>query len=314
MATHKEQHYVAQSYLEAWCDPDCPAQQTPYVWRFNKDGSNPKKKAPKNIFWETDMYTIHREGKRDLVLEHGLSQLEGAFALVRREKLSKRENLTEMEHFVVCAFVAASHARTPVRREFLRQQWQRPLKMMDDLDARMKRAKPEERQRMANIPSLSSGGPSFSHSQVREIVETPLQTLLPSEISTIAPLLTRLDFYIIETDDEVGFVTSDHPCVWYDAAGYKRPPLYQSPALCYETIEITLPISPRQILVLNRIGMSGYGKALNDTAAKVLNARTRFFAGEHFVVCKNFTDPSWFEIGDEPEDSWEKMNPSSPDN
>jgi hypothetical protein len=43
-----------------------PAGQEPYVWRFKKDGSDPRRKAPENLFHETDLYTIHREdGERD---------------------------------------------------------------------------------------------------------------------------------------------------------------------------------------------------------------------------------------------------------
>ena len=72
MAKHKKQHFVPQCYLKAWCDPTTPVDQDPYVWRFRKDGSDPRRKAPENIFHETDLYTIHRPGGgRDLVLEHG---------------------------------------------------------------------------------------------------------------------------------------------------------------------------------------------------------------------------------------------------
>jgi len=83
--THKGQHFVAESYLKAWCDPDCPSNHEPYVWRFDKDGTNPTKRAPKNLFKETDFYTIEKaDGTRDLRLEHGLSELESKFAQIRR--------------------------------------------------------------------------------------------------------------------------------------------------------------------------------------------------------------------------------------
>ena len=78
MAHHKTQHYIPACYLKAWCDEKTPKGHTPYVWVFDADGSNSRRKAPENIFHESDMYTIECEdGNRDLVLEHGLSQLEG---------------------------------------------------------------------------------------------------------------------------------------------------------------------------------------------------------------------------------------------
>jgi hypothetical protein len=55
---HGKQHYVTKSYLEAWCDPEMPQGHEPYVWVFSKDGSNPRRKAPENIFHERDFYTI----------------------------------------------------------------------------------------------------------------------------------------------------------------------------------------------------------------------------------------------------------------
>ena len=77
------QHFVTQGYLRAWCDLATPTGHEPYVWRFEKDGSNPRHKPPKKIY-ESDLYTIPLpDGGRDLRLEHGLSQLEGKFVKIR---------------------------------------------------------------------------------------------------------------------------------------------------------------------------------------------------------------------------------------
>ena len=72
MNTHRRQHYLPQSYLQAWTDPECPANHEPYVWIFDREGKEGRAKSPKNIFHETDMYTIVGEdGERDLKLEQG---------------------------------------------------------------------------------------------------------------------------------------------------------------------------------------------------------------------------------------------------
>ena len=60
---YKKQHFVPQCYTKAWHDPAAPAgpKMSPYVWVFDRDGANPKRKAPANLFTENDIYTIKSE-------------------------------------------------------------------------------------------------------------------------------------------------------------------------------------------------------------------------------------------------------------
>jgi hypothetical protein len=255
MSRHKKQHFVSKCYLRAWCDPDRGYGRTPFVWRFNADGSDPKRKAPENIFHERDMYTLTgRDGERLLFLEHGLSELESMFAKIRREKLSRQQKLTEGEQFALCAFVAAARSRTPAAREHIRKQWIEPLRMGERMLAWAKTATVEQKRRAAQM-GLPSKGPGMSLDQVREIVEKPMQTMLGPIIATEAPLLMNLDVAIWETEDDIGFITSDRPCIWFDPESFRRPPFYRGPALMYKTIEITMPLSPTQCLFLNRQGL-----------------------------------------------------------
>jgi hypothetical protein len=218
MSKHKKQHFVPSCYLRAWVDPSCPGSETPYVWRFNKEGTDPRRKAPENIFHETDMYTIRRgDGERDLTLERGLQQLETKFTHIRTTKLAKHDVLTTEEHFLLCVFIAASRARTRVQREHLREQWREPLEHIDTILEWMNAATPEQKQAAARASfPLKSSDRTMTYDQVRQIVEWPLQTILFPLISAEAPLLTTLDFVVYETDDELGFITSDHPCTWFD--------------------------------------------------------------------------------------------------
>src|SRR5450759_793187 len=88
---HKKQHFVPQSYLRAWCDPQTPEGPEPYIWLCDKRGGGAKKRAPAKVFTQNDFYTIKdADGERDLVLEHGLSQLDARFAALRRNRLDKR--------------------------------------------------------------------------------------------------------------------------------------------------------------------------------------------------------------------------------
>ena len=53
-----KQHYVPRCYLAGWVDPSTPAGQEPYVWVFNRGERKGRKKAPSNLFTETDLYTL----------------------------------------------------------------------------------------------------------------------------------------------------------------------------------------------------------------------------------------------------------------
>jgi hypothetical protein len=253
--THKAQHFIPQSYLKAWCDPAAPVDRTPYVWIFNNDRSDPRKKAPIKIFCETDMYTIFRaDGERDLSLEHGLDQLENNFASVRTRKLAEELQLSPDDHVTICAFMAAMCCRTPARRDWLKKEWQKPLELMDQLRVRVEAG--ERLPPHMISPSTSERG--LTYEDVKRLVKDPLQNMLAPTIATLTPMLCGLDLAVLTTKDPIGFITSDNPCVWWDSEAYKRPPMFRSPGIMYPTIEIGLPVSPRQYVILNRAGINGY--------------------------------------------------------
>lgn len=309
MASHKKQHFVPQSYLKAWCDPVTSAHQRRSVWCFDKDGSNPQRVPPKKIFYETDLYTIRLpNGRRDLVLEHGLASLESAFVKIRDSTLAREREPTIEERVYLCAFLAAAHARTPIQRNHLGEQWGKVLEQMEHLKEWAETATPEQRRDASTLARGS--GPSFDYEDVKRMAEKPMGTWLMPQIIGAVPLLVRLDFAVVECAPDRNFITSDNPCVWFDPQWHTRPPFYQAPGLMYESIEITLPVSPRQVILLNRQGREGYFAA-GERATEEFNRRTRFQCSEYFVNNSNRTRPEWFDPRVEPEDSWRKRNPTS---
>ena len=313
MAEHKKQHFVPRSYLQAWCDPNTPEGQEPYVWVFSKDGSNPRRRAPSNLFHETDLYTIELPGGvRNLVLEHGLSQLENEFVSIRDRILQAQQPLApgSREHAYLCAFIAAAQARTPAQRDHQQKEWGKVLDMGNKMLEWAKTATPEQKEAAAALSSLDRG-PYMDHEHVKMLAEKPLQAAMAIAIEVATPLLMGLDLAVFTCpEDAPGFITSDNPCVWFDAEACKRPPFYQSLGLCYESIEITLPISPSQIILLNRRKYEGYFSA-PEKLVDELNRRTRSSCADYFVNNTNAVRPIWLEQGVEPEDSWRKRHPES---
>jgi Protein of unknown function (DUF4238) len=53
-------------------------------------------------------------------------------------------------------------------------------------------------------------------------------------------------------------LTSDTPCVWFDKGEYERPRPRYAGGLASPTIEVTMPLSPRQMIVFaNRLRDTG---------------------------------------------------------
>ena len=202
---NKKQHFVPATYLRAWCDPN----YKPFIWVYPKNGGEAKSKSPKKIFWETDFYTIKRiNGERDLVLEHGLAQLESQFANLRDEKLSKRKPLTLQDKSILCTFTAAMYARTKARRNHLQGQWQQVLDMGNRLAEWMKTASPEQvRQLSSALHPSHERESSLSLPDIEFIVENTIQTSLEAEIGAIAPVLFNMDFAILDTFGIPTFIT-----------------------------------------------------------------------------------------------------------
>jgi len=299
MAGHKKQHFVPRVYLKAWCDPATPKGQEPYVWVFSKDGTHIRRKSPANLFAETDLYTIRAEdSSRNLVLERGLSQLEGEFASIRDTCLERTRMLSHQQHAYLCAFVAAARARTPALRDHISAQWGRALAMMDSMREWAKTATPEQKLAVPRI-GKPANGQTLSYDEVKSMVDQPLQTMLRPSVDAQLPILLKMDLALLVATGSHRFITSDSPCVWLDPEAYKRPPMYRAPGLAYPTIEVSLPVSPRQLILLNWRGADGYFPA-EDSMVDECNRVTRFHCVESFVNFENATLPVWFDPGIEP--------------
>ena len=175
-------------------------------------------------------------------------------------------------------------------------------RIADDIAEAMAKATPE--QRAAPQKVLSGGGPSLTHEQVRQLAAAPLQVMIPGILRQVTPILCQMDLAIFWTDDPIGFLTSDNPCCWFDPEDYKRPPIYRGPGLGKPKIEVTMPLSPNQCLLLNRQGLSGY-MPLPEQFVDELNHRHRYHCVEHFVLNMNARKESWFIDRPMPDDAWE---------
>lgn len=235
------------------------------------------------------MYTvIGKNGERDLSIEQGLSRIEGKFARIRRDKLDKRLPLSLEETAFVCMFVAAMFGRTKTYREHLRSTWGRALDLMERVEEAHKNATPEQREQMKRALS-PIGRPedrnrTISKEEVEELVANPLQNMLPAMVQAIVPQLMQIPWVVMVVPKGSAFLTSDTPCVWFDKGEYETPRARYAGGLASPTIEVTMPLSPRQMIVFaNRLRATGYWTGLRRRDVESLNERTLMMAEEYVV-------------------------------
>jgi hypothetical protein len=288
---NKDQHWVPQSYLKAWIDPTTPPKQAGYVWLFSKDGNIQKNKAPKNIFNEPDFYTkTADDGSRDLSLEKKLSQIESVFTSLRRNKLDSMQDLTLEDISKIIVFVSIMLHRTKLRRDNEDRQWKHILKIMDDMAETIKK-NPKNAFRPLQ-PSNPDN--SMSHDTVRKIANEPIQSILMTAARVTGEILSRMNMHIICAPENSHFITSDHPCVVFDPVLNGKLTALGSPS-----IEVTFPISPKQMVIFfwgDRTEPPEYAYTqANENVVDEFNRRTRFFCDEYFIANNKTKKDFWFE-------------------
>ena len=309
--SHKRQHYVPQCYTKAWHDLASPAglAKTPYVWVFDRDGATARRRAPANLFAENDIYTIVRpDGQRDLRLEYGFQELEDMFTRIRNLKVNRRVWPDSEDWAWVLGFVATAKARTVAHRDFHRQQWGGIRKRMEEFQAVLDAAPRERRGAMTRMANVSPGsGKGMDIEDVRRLEAQPIQEMIGPTLRTVIPALGRMHIGVLCTVDPLGFVTSDDPCTWFDPEAYKLQPIYRSPGLGVATIEVTLPISPKQCLIItHRLDLQGYID-VDQRLVDELNRRHIGHSKQVFISHSQTTRPAWFEQRPMPEDAWEEV-------
>lgn len=258
------QHHIPQCYLNAWCDPEYPSNQTPYVWVFDKNGSNPKKKAPKNLLYSNDLYTdLTAEGKSDPWLEKYFSKLESNFNRIRRDKLEHQLSPNSTEKEALLLFVATLFQRNP---KFI----DRLSKFLNDHLNRWKET------------------PWTPPEVLKAFAERPIQRTIPWMIEDAYECLVKLNISILVTSDFPGFITSDNPVIHFDPRHHYNIPSPWGIGLGTSKIEISVPISPRQCLFLSKRLEPGY-RNVPSAVVDDFNRRHIFHCSDQFIVNKNFT-------------------------
>lgn len=273
MARNKTQHWVPKSYLDAWIDPATPDGQDGYVHVFDRDGTNHRKRAPKNILAMTDLYTILSDGVRDLRIEDAFSCFEQAF-IQTRKKLESDEVLDSDDAGNLYIFVGSMMARPPHRISHFTNQFAAILKKARSIKIN---------HNVAPIRPLTSGR-SMTLDEFQEMVDSPMGTWFPDAVAGNVEALCKLfgcDIYVNESEHP--FLTNDAPAVTqYPPRNTKYVNMPRG--LNFPGCEITFPVSPRYALLFRHKehGIDKYLRANWETVFE-MNFRTITMATQSII-------------------------------
>lgn len=262
----KDQHFVPKCYLSEFTDPNTPTGQEPYVWVFDKDGKNPRKKAPQNIFTETHLYTFEFNGEKDFTLEKSLSTIESKYAYIFRQKIKQKRPLSREEHAYLCAFVAAQLQRT---LSFKRNQ-ENFMQQLIDHGTRM---------------ALAHGVQDSPQVRMwKEYKKDIHKFQLMDGIPFLANILNQMSlaFLCSNNPKKHWFITSDSPCVLFNPDLQWQK--FYGPGFGQQNVQLTLALSPEITVMFTWANFHGYSYTDGGNVESMLNRMTRAHSDKEFIA------------------------------
>lgn len=281
---YKNQHFVTEAYLKAWCDPSTP--NGAFVWTVSKKDLKITRRSPRSLFSEPDFYAHYDSSKdRNIALEHELNTIEDRFIALRDKKLIHHISLTPDDRKIISLFVSSMYARTKRQKREGQQIWLDYIQLVDNLPQEISRGIKESKD---------------YQDVIRIHKDQPLIFHLFQFVNTTAPYLFLMNCAIYETKKRPGLITSDNPCFWFDPAIYNP----NAPATYFgigsPTLNVMLPISSSQYISLEKNGADGYidlhthPEEENDIV-DTLNNFTATNCDEFIVVNSQVFKEKWFE-------------------
>ena len=275
----KRHHTVPKCYLENFTD------EGGHVWVLDTHDKIFKVK-PENILVESNFYTVTLvNGEKSLVVEDTLAKLEGVYAKIFREKISKDIFLTDQERAHVAVFIAALFIRTKSQREGIRR-------MINGLKETMEEWKkqfatlPKDRK---HLPQISNSGESISSEEVDHYLDNHDEhhsLSMLSQIPQIAQRIFDMKWSIWKNLSE-GFVTCDNPVNLVRPEAVKKygpNAIGSQPGLLYKDVELTVPLSKGRLLLAGWILEEDSYLEADEAMVRQMNHRTITNSSERVIV------------------------------
>lgn len=274
MSNHKKQHSVPKCYLREFIDPETPDGYEPFIWIFDKNGKNKRKKAPKNVLTSNNLYTIEVEGKaRDYSIEKSLSSIENDFAILFRQKIKNLLPLSEDEHISLCIFIATMLQRTVSQKANLEH-------FLDELISHGEKLAAHHGIKSRTVESLKNYRRDAHKLNILEMFPEVTQILLNMSLA-----------FVIVGRSKSRFITSDDPCTLFNPK--LREQRLMGPGLGQKEVELTIPLSPEIALCLSWSNFRGFIE-IGKRQIEELNRTTRAHCYELFISSSSHKKFRWF--------------------
>lgn len=258
----KDQHFVPQSYLAGFVDPNTPKDKKPYVWVFSKDGKKKYRNFPDTIFKVKHLYTLKIKGQKNYFIENTLSEIEGQYATIFREKISKRLPLNDLEHIMLCVFVSTMLFRTISQKKNIEGFLDKLIEMTESME-RQHGVEPKKSKEM------------------KIVRENAHKDGILSSLPDITDILYRMNIaFLCTTNDRHKFITSDDPCCLFNPDLQWQK--FYGPGLMQNKVQLTMPLSPNITVCFCWQNLRGYVE-IDNNRAEDLNRFTRFSCHKYFV-------------------------------
>jgi hypothetical protein len=275
----KRHHTISRCYLRNFSDKDG------FLWVLDtKD--NIFKVKPENILVENHFYTITlKNGEESPIIEDALANIEGTYAAIFENKISKDKFLTDDERTKVAIFIAALYLRTKPQREGMRRMFQKLKGDMEDWKKQFE-MNPKAREFASAIPS---SGETISLSDIGQYLNDFEEYHSVSIIDNL-PYVAQLIFnmkWSVWRNQNCNFVTCDNPLVLLRPASIKKygPKAFGSlPGLVYKDVELTLPLAKDRLLLAGWILEQDSYIDVDDEMARKINHRTITHSSERVIA------------------------------
>jgi hypothetical protein len=244
-----------------------------------------------------------KNGERDLRVEHNLNQIENDFSGVLR-RLQRREQLSDRDRAKLAIFTAAMLGRTKRRADHWKGTWQ-------DLRRTVSQFKGDESGNQAlgsnsTDAPLPPGALRVSAEMIDEFLVNSHPEYLTNTIEISAPVLFAMDLSIYSTDDELGFLTSDEPCILHNPTAHRYHPMMRSAGLLQRDAQVLLPLSPKLLIAFTHKRTYPFITPIAKDALDEFNRMMVLHADKEIVSWRGKVREEWFVVSKTSlPDAWE---------
>jgi len=274
MSEPKRQHIIPKCYLKQFVDPHTPTGQEPYVWIFDRGSNKGKKRAPRNILTETDLYTFSgKDGTKNYSLENSLAQIESDYASLFEQKIGQHLPLDAREHLVLCAFVAGMLQRTLKQKANIEGFFDRLISRTEQMEQ-------------------AHGAPPKTSLELKHAKENAHRFMIVQTVPAISNILVNMNLAFLVASRHSSFITSDAPCFLFNAElQWQR---LSGPELAQRDVEVRMPLSPEISVSFTWVNNPRGNLCIGEDLVHEHNRMVYGYSDAHFIANSQKVKRRWF--------------------